>query len=203
MPLGTPVEQTAEAVRRIEESAEKLRQDVDGGPRGEQSVFRHMLASIGEQPTRADQGNRANAAASFSAAHLGEVNIELADSEERRLSSRELAERWRELTGPIPDATELSFTSSLFSAGEAINVQLTALDIGLLRRAADELKDRLTAYPGVFDITHSFQTGKKEVKLQVRPEAEMLGVSQLDLAGRFARPSMERKPSASSGDGTM
>ena len=182
MPLGTPVEQTAEAVRRIEESAEKLRQDVDGGPRGEQSVFRHMLASIGEQPTRADQGNRANAAASFSAAHLGEVNIELADSEERRLSSRELAERWRELTGPIPDATELSFTSSLFSAGEAINVQLTALDIGLLRRAADELKDRLTAYPGVFDITHSFQTGKKEVKLQVRPEAEMLGVSQLDLA---------------------
>ena len=183
MPLGTPVEQTARAVRRIEESAEDLRQEVDGGPPAEHSVFRHMLASIGEQPTRAAQGNRAtNAASSFSAAHLGEVNIELADSEDRRFSSRELAERWRQLTGPIPDATELSFTSSLFSAGEAINIQLTALDINLLRRAADELKDRLMAYPGVFDITHSFQTGKKEVTLQIRAEAEMLGLSQLDLA---------------------
>ena len=60
-----------------------------------------------------------------SAAHLGEVNIELAESEHRALSSQELAERWRELTGPIPDATELSFTSSLFSAGEAINIELT------------------------------------------------------------------------------
>ena len=56
------------------------------------------------------------------------------------------------------------------------------MDLEVLRRAADELKGRLTAYPGVFDITHSFRPGKKEVKLEVLPEAELLGLSQLDLA---------------------
>ncbi len=183
MPLGTPMDQTAQAVGRLEQSAERLRQEVDGERPGQESVFRHMLASIGEQPTAARQnrmGRRGLTA--VSAAHLGEVNIELAESEHRELSSQELAERWRELTRPIPDATELSFTSSLFSAGEAINIELTALDLEVLRRAADELKGRLTAYPGVFDITHSFRPGKKEVKLEVLPEAALLGLSQLDLA---------------------
>ena len=183
MPLGTPVEQTAQAIGRIEESARQLRREVDGEQPGEDSVFRHMLASIGEQPTLAAQRRRpATAGSRLSAGHLGEVNIELADSNKRTVPSQVLAERWRDLTGPIPDATQLSFSSSLFSAGEAINVQLTGLDIEMVRQAADDLKERLAAYPGVFDITHSFQPGKKEVKLQVRPQAQLLDLSQLDLA---------------------
>ncbi len=183
MPQGTPVEVTAEAVRRLENSALELRREIDGGRPSQESVFRHLLASIGDQPFRTDQRRGGgDLGASFSGAHLGEVNIELAPSEERDIGSSEIARRWRELTGPIPDAVELTFSSSLFSTGEAVNVQLAGPDLDRLRGAAEELKERLARYPGVFDIADSFRAGKAEVKLEIKPAAEAFGLSLADLA---------------------
>jgi multidrug efflux pump subunit AcrB len=181
MPLGTPVEVTTESVTRIEAALEQLRQEVDKGTGVGDSVFRHVLTSVGEQPSLA-RGRGPRRSESESGGYLAEVNVELAPSEERDLSSAQLAERWRELTGEIPDAVELEFTSSLFSAGDDIDVQLTGPNVSALRQAANELKEALRIYPGVFDISDSFRAGKKEVKLQIKPEAEILNLSQLNLA---------------------
>ncbi len=189
MPLGTPADSTRKALAKIEASALALRDEIDGGRKeGEESVFRHVLSSVGQQPfNRAQQEGGGNYVANVSSAHLGEVHIELQKAENRRgNSSRELASRWRELTGEVPGATELIFTSSLFSSGEAINAQLTGNDFVRLRRAAEELKAHLRSYTGVFDIADSFRDGKQEVKLAVRPGAEALGLSQMDL-GRQVR----------------
>ena len=82
-----------------------------------------------------------------------------------------MADRWRELTGDIPDAVELNFSSSLFSAGDPINVQLTGVDVNVLRGVANELKNELRKYPGVYDIADSFRAGKKEVKLKIKPKS--------------------------------
>jgi hypothetical protein len=71
------------------------------------------------------------------------VTIELAPAEERSMSSTEMANRWRDLTGPLPDALEQSYTASLFRAGEDVNVQLTGPSIEDLRLVADELKERI------------------------------------------------------------
>jgi multidrug efflux pump subunit AcrB len=182
MPLGTSVEVTAEAVRRLEESRMKL-QDEFGLDR---SIIRHVLASIGEQP-RLNQASGPNVATgAFSGSHLGEVNIELIPSEERNLSSTLIANRWRELTGPIPDAVSLTFTSSLFTAGAPINVQLASADYSALREVAEKLKTKLKDYPGVYDVTDSFRSGKQEIKLDVTPVAESLGLTLSDL-GRQVR----------------
>lgn len=182
MPQGTPVEVTADAVKRLETSAAQLRAELEGDRPG--SVFHHLLASVGEQPYRKRQeddrtGGRGSRVAS---GHLGEVNIELAPAEERSMTSAEIAARWRELTGPIPDAVELSFMSSLFAAGEPISVQLQGRDTDALRVAADRVKARLQSYPGVFDVTDSFRGGKQELKLSILPSAEALGLSLSDLA---------------------
>ncbi|MEE8585223.1 MAG: efflux RND transporter permease subunit, partial [Acidobacteriota bacterium] len=121
-------------------------------PLGDDRIFRHMLASVGEQPFRTAQSQNAGGGVgeSFSGAHLGEINIELAPSEERAFSSTEIANLWREKTGAIPDAVELTFTSSLFSPGEPINIQLSATDLDRLQQAADQLKAQLARYPGVY-----------------------------------------------------
>jgi multidrug efflux pump subunit AcrB len=118
----------------------------------------------------------------MSGAHLGEVNVELAVSEDRLVSSMEIAERWRELTGEIPDAVKLDFSSSLMSTGDDINIQLTGSDFDELRQVATEVKDALHRYPGVYDIADSFRAGKREVKLKIKPEAEVLNLSQMNLA---------------------
>jgi multidrug efflux pump subunit AcrB len=97
-----------------------------------------------------------------------------------------IANRWRELTGPIPDAVSLTFTSSLFTAGAPINVQLASADYSALREVAEKLKTKLKDYPGVYDVTDSFRSGKQEIKLDVTPVAESLGLTLSDL-GRQVR----------------
>lgn len=185
MPLGTPVATTEAAVRKLQESAEQVRREIDAqGGNGGRSIYRHVLASIGAQPFRSDQTRAPGRAGSqFSGSHLGEVHIEIVPSEERgELSSAALANRWRELTGPIPGAVEVSFTASLFSPGEAINIQLAGHDFDELKAVAEKLKAKLAEYPAVYDISDSFRAGKEEIKLKLKPTAEPLGLTLSDLA---------------------
>ncbi len=180
MPQGTPAEVTDRVVRRLESSAIRLQRELESETH--ERVFAHIHALVGDQPLRAAQRENRGTNASFSGAHLGEVNIELTPAEERSSSSIEIARRWRELAGSIPDATELTFASSLFSVGEPINIQLTGPDYAELRTAAEKLKNRLAEYPGVMDIADSFRPGKKEVKLALTEEAQLLGLTMSDLA---------------------
>ena len=184
MPLGTPVEVTEAAVKKIEQAAWQVRDEIDAqGINGGKSIYQHMLASVGQQPFRSDQSRGPGGVArDYSGSHQGEIHIEVAPSEERDITSTEVARRWRELTGPIPGAVELTFTASIFSPGEAVNVQLTGPNVDDLRNAAEKLKGRLAGYPGVFDIADTFRAGKQEIKLRIKPEAEATGLTLADLA---------------------
>ena len=191
MPQGTPAEVTGRAMKRVERAASLLREELDSSSQGvgSASVFRHVLASVGEQPTRVLQNRQSGNVSQFAGAHLGEVNIELAPSEERPraqdgrlISSTEIANRWRELTGTIPDAVELTYSASIFAAGAPINVQFSGPDLDQLQEAARRFKLKLNEYAGVYDIADSFRAGKQEVKLKIHPAAESLGLTQADLA---------------------
>ncbi len=188
MPYGTPTDTTAKAIEQLERGALALRQEIEGDKQStEQQVVRHIMSAIGEQPYRAAQAlNSGQAGINFSGQNLGEVTIELALSEQRVISSQEIVERWRTLTGPIPDAIELTFTSSLFSPGEDINIQLAGPNITELRHAANMLKDRLKTYAGVYEVADSFREGPQEVELEITAGAEMLGLTLFDL-GRQVR----------------
>ncbi|TNF71099.1 MAG: efflux RND transporter permease subunit [Acidobacteria bacterium] len=181
MPQGTPVSVTARMVRNIESAALELAAELEQENGGQ--PIRRVMTTIGDQPFRTAAGPAAlNVGADFSATHLGEVNLELAPSEERDITSTEVADRWREKVGAIPDAVELTFTSSLFSSGEAINVELSGPRVERLREFATRLKEELRSYPGVRDITDSFRAGKRELELVITPEAEAAGLTQADLA---------------------
>lgn len=182
MPQGTPERETSEAVRRIEDSAERLRAEIVDTYGID--VFRHVYAAIGAQPMNvAQRQSFGDVSVSGSTAHLGEVTLELVPAEERGgVSSDWIAGRWREITGTIPDAVRTNFSASLFSAGEDINVQFTGPDLDQLTAAADELQARLRDYGGVYDISDSFLEGKRELQLDILPAAETLGLDLADLA---------------------
>jgi multidrug efflux pump subunit AcrB len=183
MPPGTPVEQTEAAVREVEAAAHRVKRQLDqeysmaGG-----SVVKHFLASVGAQPS--SRGNPTSTAGSPTSSHLGEVTIELVGGDVRPLPAREIVQRWRDETPAIPDVAELTFTAALFSAGDPINVQLQSPDVAQLERAADQLRAHLERYPGVFDISDSFEGGKQEIQLDILPAAEALGLSLDDLASQ-------------------
>jgi multidrug efflux pump subunit AcrB len=183
MPEGTPIDVTADAVARIEGAALELRAELDRDlSEGGVSVMSHILAAAGDQPYAGSRTRAGRESGGGTAAHLGEVAIELAPSEFRTVSSRELASMWRERTGLIPDAVELSFSSSLFMSGDAVDVQLAAQSVDDLRSAADEIKARLAAIDGVFEISDSYRSGKNELRLTLKPGGEALGVTVSDLA---------------------
>lgn len=183
MPQGTPKEATAAVLARLEASAEQLRVELDREHGTEGGPFRHILTSVGEQPYLAAQKRNAGMVGSGAGGgHFGEVNIQLASAEERRFDSAEVARRWRELSGPVPDAVELLYTASLFNPGPPVAIQFSSSHMQDLRDASARLRRALAAYPGVYGETDSFRPGKEEIKLAIRPEGESLGLTLADLA---------------------
>ena len=182
MPPGISVERTRAAAERIAEAAETLRQELDAHVQPESgSVVKYTLVSVGTHLHRGGPPQPAGPGRS----DFAEVGIELARLEERDyIRAQDVAKRWRELVGGIPDAVKLSFTSTSYSAGEAINLELTGRDVEQLRRAALELKSQLSRYDGVQDITDSFRIGKEEIKLALLPDARNLGLTLNDLAAQ-------------------
>ena len=183
MPLGSPVALTASSIEELEAGAERLRRELT--EETGQDYFVHMFGSVGDQPMASREGPiRTNG--NTGAAHLGEVTIELIPSQDRAHTSETLSNRWRELTGPIPEAVEINFNASAMSPGQDVDVMLMGSDIDELRSAADAVKNELRNYSGVYGLTDSFLEGKEEMKLGIRPAAETLGLSLQDL-GRQVR----------------
>lgn len=57
-----------------------------------------------------------------------------------------------------------------------------ASDPELLKAATEQFKQKIAAYPGVYDVIDSAEPGKSEVRLSLKPEAERLGLRLEDLA---------------------
>lgn len=184
MPLGTSFEETTRAAERLEKAALELRTELDGQVENHRpSVFRHVLTSIGSHPSAAERRGPASAPeGNFDGANLAEVSIELVGGEHRDISSNEISRRWRERCGTIPGVKGLSFESSLFHAGDAINIQLSSPDIEELEQVTASLQRELAEFEGVSSIGSSYDDGKQEIRLRITPEGETLGLDQVDLA---------------------
>ncbi len=185
MPQGTSASVTAEAVDQLARAAEEVAREIDpDGP----SVFAHVFTSVGQQPYRLRQasGPAAFVKGRAQGSHLGQVRLEVVHSDQRSVTVTELTRRWRERTGSVPGAEELSFTSTIISAGAAVEVELSGTNLDELREAAAHYRTALAVYPGVLDLHDSVRGGKPELRLEILPSAEALGLSLEDL-GRQVR----------------
>jgi multidrug efflux pump subunit AcrB len=184
MPEGTPVEATVLAAKRMETAALQLGEELDvESPPNSPPRIKHIMSLIGSSIPKGS--------VSFTGAgqsNIAEVGIELdLPADYDGVPTGEFANRWRDLTGSIPDAVELSFTAEAFGIGDAIDIELKGSDFEQLRSAAAQLRETLMAYSGVRDITDTFRAGKQEVKLELLPEARTLGLTVEDLGQQVRR----------------
>ncbi|MCP5043920.1 MAG: efflux RND transporter permease subunit, partial [bacterium] len=184
MPLGTSARVTQEAVEHLERTAQQLTKQLteEAEALGTSPPVRHLLAMVGGHPVSESGGPPSPGRSNSSGGHLGEVTLQLLPNQQRDIETRDVKRLWRDLAGPIADAVELSFETSLFSAGEAINIQLEGDDLAELKEVAERLRGLLGEYPGVVDISDSFRSGKAELKLDILPSGEVLGLTLGDLA---------------------
>jgi len=146
MPTGTPFETTQKHIDRINTAAIELQKkhvDPDTGL----SIIEGIMSTAG------------SAGGSGSGqSHLGRVMFEITPPEERALqvTSRELVMQWRRAIGDIPGAKEINYRAEIGRGGSPVNVQLTGNDFDRLKLGAQIIKDKLGTFPGIEDITDSF-----------------------------------------------
>ena len=181
MPEGIPVEETMRAAEQIERAAEQLKQELDTQRPGQPSIVEHVFTSVGSRISRGMGPPRMGGATSSNEAEISMAILPINERGEG-IRSKAVAERWREMTGVIPDAVELTFSADQMSAGDPISIELRGRNVNELGRAAAAIRAELGRFNGVTDITDSFRSGKQEVKLKLRPEARLLGITLNDLA---------------------
>lgn len=193
MPEGTALETTEKYVEKIVSSAVVLQKKYIE-PSSEDSIknsdekfiqksknaegknlIKHILVTVG------NAGRRPSGSTGVS--NIAKVTFETIPPEKRTLniSTKDLVKEWRQLIGPIPGVKELSFRAELGRGGEPIDVQLRGSDFVILNNVALLVKDKLGEYEGLFDIKNSFEGGKAEVQLRIKPAAEQLGLNLTSL----------------------
>ncbi|MBV1872729.1 MAG: efflux RND transporter permease subunit [Gammaproteobacteria bacterium] len=160
---STQAHVTEDAVKRVENAA-KLVGEALLEQTGERQVH-NILASAGKGGD-----------------YKGTVVIELAPSETRSIPGETVSQLWREKIGSIPDIVSLDISHTLNSPGPSIDIQLYSQDLSTLRAASDDLKKLLTDFSGVYEIHDSFQRGKQEVNLTMKPAGRDLGLNLSELA---------------------
>lgn len=173
---GTPFEVTDGHIQRIYEIAEQMR-DEYRGPDGK-SVINHVVASTGTTVSSSRGSSNSQGT------HIGGVIMETYGPEERSLdvSTVAMSKIWRERIGQIVGAEEINFYAEHMRGGDPINIQLTGTDAKELLALSGEIKAHLSRYPDLFDINDSLDSGRNEIQLTLKPEAQQFNVTVNDLA---------------------
>ena len=117
----------------------------------------------------------------------GLIFAELYRGDDRPLSSDELITMWRDRVGEIAGMKELTFSGGdHIGGGVPLSFGLSGNNYIALEEAAAELEAKLHEYNGVFDIRNTAIAGGQEIRLEIKPQAEALGLTISSL-GRQVR----------------
>ncbi|MFH2094010.1 MAG: efflux RND transporter permease subunit [Pseudomonadota bacterium] len=176
-PLGTPFEATEKTIKQIEAGAFKLNEHFRDRVENGQDLIVNNFSQVGVIPRR-------DWKPPVFGGHCGEAWLEIVPSSMRPdIPAPEVTAKWRELTGDILGAEQLTFSIIQGGpGGNPIEIQLIGQDLDQLALAAEALKDEISRYPGTFDITDNFRPGKMEKQILLKPGAKSIGITLADIA---------------------
>ncbi|PWK54000.1 efflux RND transporter permease subunit [Pleionea mediterranea] len=164
---GSPITERDALIERMEKAVRQVDKDLAKENNGE-PIAQHVLAW-----TSGDTG--------------GGMLVELTKGETREVDSWAFERAWRDAVGEVAGVKELRFMSSAGIGGDAgLSFRLMGSNYNNLELASKELEDKLAEYDGVFDIRTSYSSGNQEIELSLKPGAESLGITLVDL-GRQVR----------------
>tara|TARA_R110000868_G_scaffold8606_15_gene44340 strand:- start:2410 stop:5607 length:3198 start_codon:yes stop_codon:yes gene_type:complete len=119
-----------------------------------------------------------NTILSLNSSSSARLQINLLPGEERpdAISSTLVANRLRELVGPVIGAERLIFGSGGNFGGSPVSVSLLSNNISELKVAKLELKSFLESNPLLKDIEDNDPAGIKEIRLELKENAYLLGL---------------------------
>ena len=180
LPFGVAIEETERVQARLIRAAEEVLEE-----NGEEGIAAGIYTQIGSG-LNTDLGPGL-AIGAGGGTHLANAQVFLVPSDQRRITTGEFAERWRQKVSGIIGLESMTFSYSTGpSSGAALEVQLIHDNLRMLEAAASELAAKLRDYAGVKDIDDGFSGGKPQLNFKLTPEGRSLGLTALDV-GRQVR----------------
>lgn len=98
------------------------------------------------------------------------------------LSTREISETIREYVGPIQDAEEIVFDFTDNENDTGVRFALNHPDLDRLREASAVVQEQLATYAAVYDIGDNLTAAADELRIELKPGAEALGITLADVS---------------------
>ena len=103
--------------------------------------------------------------------------VKLASPEVRSLSAKDAAIRLRELIGAVAEAKRIDVQYSFGNSNPDIEISVRHPDLDTLQLAVKELEERMRLFTSLYDIADSFDTASEEIRFDLKPGAEQLGLN--------------------------
>jgi len=118
----------------------------------------------------------------FASGNKVSATIDLIDTEKRKTEIRDISNRWREAIGTVADMKDFDVVYQSWNRDKPLKFVLAADTLATMEAAAKDLEVELAKFAGVFDITDTLRSAKQELIIDLKPEAETLGLNASDLA---------------------
>ncbi len=112
------------------------------------------------------------------------IVVNLSPSETRTLSSVDISGFIRNKVGYIPEIEKLSYNSGSNVGGSPISISLQGDNVAHLKNAKDIIYQELGKNPDVKDIIDTSPLGIKEIQLELKDNASLMGLSLNDVMGQ-------------------
>ncbi|MEL6918328.1 MAG: efflux RND transporter permease subunit, partial [Bacteroidota bacterium] len=164
-PQGTNESVTNSLTTHVEQSIWQVNEDLGANEAGGD----HILSTIKQIGPGGSASN---------------IIVNLSPSETRELGSPEISNRIREKSGVLQGVEKLSFDSGANVGGAPVSVSLQGKNATYLNMAKEMVYEELQKNPDVKDIVDTSPRGIKEIRLKLKENAQLLGLTFNDVMGQ-------------------
>jgi len=162
LPEGTPYSRTLQVLEKIQVAEKALVEEINQSTAGEGKLIENWYTRSRDNQVLA--------------------LVKLVPPETRSLTAKETADRLRALIGEVPDAEKIEVNYKDNNNDPAIQYVLNSNNLDALTQAADELMVKLRSYEGVFNVINDSESSADEVRFELKPGAEALGITSAIVA---------------------
>ena len=170
LPVGAPFGDTVATARRFAEAASEINGQFEGTAIKSISIIAGNPGNLGSSRTGEDVSIRS---------HLASVRLQLHERPFRKASPDEIEQLWRQAVGTMPNLDSVTFLTTRFRAKPSVAYALIHDDPQTLAAAAGELREYMSAIPGLYDLSDSLSPGKRHLGFALTPEGEAAGLTPL------------------------
>lgn len=170
---GAPLSLTQARVGKVTKALEELdAEETPKQPDG-RALVQNVTISYGSNTDVTDSGP-----------HVATVSAALLPAGTRTTTVTDILDRWKQLSGPMPDMVALRFTDRERGVGgKPIDIRLQGTDLASVEATARELREYFRGFAGVRDVTYDLRPGKREYVVTLRPTTSTaLGVTAQNVA---------------------